>query len=161
MVSNEVNKYIKKYKKVLDGKSGKKDLIPVLQQVQLKEGYLPQHAMIAVSETLEIPVSHVYGVATFYNFFKLEKSGKYVISLCEGTACHVKGAEELLDKIKEKLGIGPNEITEDGKFSLELVRCVGLCAFAPVMMINDKNFTQLDSEKVENIIESYKNGEES
>ncbi len=155
-LSEKVQEYKNKYSYIFENKKGKEHVIPVLKEIQTKEGYLPQHAIIATSSSLEIPLSHVYGVVTFYNFFKLKPQGQYVIAICEGTACHVDGAPKLLKKIKDKLGISPGEMTRDNKFSLEIVRCLGLCAFSPVMLINEKEFTKLDEEKIEQILEAYK-----
>jgi NADH:ubiquinone oxidoreductase subunit E len=154
-VSKEVKDYEEKYKHLLEGNSGNDHIIPILKEIQSTEGYIPQHAIIAISNCLNVPLAQVYGIVTFYNFFKLEKQGTNVISVCEGTACHIKGAPTLLDVIKKKIGIGPGEISQDGKFSVEIVRCLGLCAFAPVMMINEKSYTKLDEKMTEEALEEY------
>mgnify|MGYP002709155587 FL=1 len=130
--------------------------MPVLQAAQEIFGYLPEEVQIIVAEGLEIPLSEVYGVASFYAQFTLNPKGKYQISLCLGTACYVKGAADVLAAVEAKLGIKTGSITEDGKFSLDACRCIGACGLAPVMMINEDVYGRLTPEKVGPILDKYR-----
>ena len=130
-------------------------LIPILQEVQEELGYLPEEALSLVSERLNIPLSRVYGVVTFYAQFYLEPRGRNTIKLCLGTACHVKGAPRVLKRLEELLGIKEGETTEDLKFTLETVRCLGTCFLAPVMMINQNYYGKLTPQRVEKILKEY------
>jgi len=141
---------IKKYK----GTKGA--LIPVLHEAQDIYGYLPMSVQKVISEGLDIPLSEIYGVVTFYTQFSLEPKGKYKISVCMGTACYVKGSGEILDKMKEKLGINVGECTENGKFSLDACRCIGACGLAPVIMVNDDVYGRLNPDDIEGIVEKYR-----
>jgi len=132
-------------------------LIPILNEAQDLFGYLPMEVQELISKELKIPLTEVYGVATFYAKYTLKPSGKYRISLCLGTACYVKGAPLILEKLKEILKIDIGETTSDGLFTLEETRCLGCCALAPVMMINEDVYGKLIPEDVENIIKAYKN----
>lgn len=137
-------------------------LMPVLQEAQGIFGYLPLEVQKAIAEELGISLSEVYGVATFYSQFRLKPTGKYRISVCLGTACYVKGADKVLKRIEERLGIQNGECTEDRLFSLDSCRCVGACGLAPVMMINDEVYGKLDPDKVDKILDEYmKGGEEN
>lgn len=136
-------------------KSDKSLLMHVMQQAQHIYGYLPFEVQAMIADGMDIPLEKVYGVSTFYAQFSLTPKGKFNISVCLGTACYVKGAQDILDKICEKLGIGPDECTEDGRFSIEACRCIGACGLAPVMMINDDVYGNLALEQVEPIIEKY------
>lgn len=127
-------------------------LIPILQDIQDIFGYLPQEALYKVSERLNMPMSRIYGVLTFYSQFYLEPRGRNTIKVCLGTACHVKGAPRILRKLEEMLGIKEGETTEDLKFTLETVRCLGTCFLAPVMMINQNYYGKLTPQRVERII---------
>lgn len=157
IVSEKVKEYKEKYAHLFKDNKGKEQLIFILKNIQSKEGYLPRHALIAISSSLDVPLAHVYGVATFYNFFKLEPQGKYVIAICEGTACHIQGAPDLLKIIKNKIGISAGEMTQDKKFSVEIIRCLGLCAFAPVMLINEKQYTGVNEEKLNKVLDELIN----
>ena len=130
--------------------------MPVLQAAQEIFGYLPEEVQIIVAEGLEIPLSEVYGVASFYAQFTLNPKGKYQISVCLGTACYVKGAAAILNAVEQKLGIVPGSITADGKFSLDACRCVGACGLAPVMMINNDVYGRLTPDQVGPILDMYK-----
>ena len=132
-------------------------LMPILQEAQNIYGYLPVEVQKIVAEKLGIPIEEVYGVSTFYSMFNLSPKGKYQISVCLGTACYVKGAQAILDKICDELKIGPGECTADGKFSIEACRCIGACGLAPVMMINEDVYGRLVPEDIPGIIEKYKN----
>jgi len=129
--------------------------MPVLQAAQEIFGYLPEEVQIIVAEGLELPLSEIYGVASFYAQFTLNPKGKYRISLCLGTACYVKGAAAVLEAVEKKLGIKPGFITPDGKFSLDACRCIGACGLAPVMMINDDVYGRLTPDQVGAILDKY------
>lgn len=129
--------------------------MPVLQAAQEIFGYLPEEVQIMVAEGLDMPLSEVYGVASFYAQFTLNPKGKYQISLCLGTACYVKGASDVLEAVEKHLGICPGSITPDGKFSLDACRCIGACGLAPVMMINNDVYGRLTPEQVGGILEKY------
>lgn len=146
----KLNEVIEKYKDTRGA------LIPVLHEAQEIYGYLPLNVQKMVSEGLGIPLSEVYGVVTFYTQFSLKPKGKYRISLCMGTACYVKGASLILDKLQEKLGIHVGDCTEDMMFSLDACRCIGACGLAPVMMINDDVYGRLTPDEVEGILEKYR-----
>ena len=130
-------------------------LMSVMQQAQDIYGYLPMEVQNMISEGMDIPLEKIYGVATFYAQFALTPKGKYNISVCLGTACYVKGAGDLFDKISEKLGIGADECTEDGKFSLEACRCIGACGLAPVLTVNEDVYGRLNLDDVDGILEKY------
>ena len=147
---------IEKIKKIIEKYTGKKGaLIPVLHEVQEVYGYLPLKVQKLISHGLGIPVAEIYGVVTFYTQFSTEPKGKFKIQVCLGTACYVKGAGKILDKISEKLGIEVGKCTTDGKFSLDATRCIGACGLAPVIMINDEVYGRLTPDQVEEILEKY------
>lgn len=129
--------------------------MPVLQAAQEIFGYLPEEVQIMVAEGLDIPLSEIYGVASFYSFFSLNPKGKYQISVCLGTACYVKGAAGVLDAVEKKLNIAPGGITPDGLFSLDACRCIGACGLAPVMMINEDVYGRLTPDQVGPILDKY------
>ncbi|MBP1737044.1 MAG: D-reducing hydrogenase subunit HoxE [Oscillospiraceae bacterium] len=129
--------------------------MPVLQAAQELFGYLPEEVQIMVAEGLDIPLSEVYGVASFYAQFTLNPKGKYQISLCLGTACYVKGAADVLTAIEKKLGISTGSITPDGTFSLDACRCIGACGLAPVMMINEDVYGCLTPDQIGAILDKY------
>ena len=129
--------------------------MPVLQAAQEIFGYLPEEVQIMIAEGLDIPLSEVYGVATFYAQFTLNPKGKYQISICLGTACYVKGAGDILTAVEQKLGIKAGGITPDGKFSIDACRCIGACGLAPVMTINDDVYGRLTPDQVAGILDSY------
>ena len=138
--------------KVLDTHLGiPEELIPILQDVQERFGYLPKEAMFDVSKFLGIPESRVYAVASFYAQFRFKPMGKNTVMVCRGTACHVKGAPRILDEFKRELGIGENETTEDQEYTLETVACLGCCALAPCAMINDEVAANLTPKKVKSL----------
>ena len=130
-------------------------LIPVLHKAQQIFGYLPEEVQIYVAKNLDVPVSEVSGVVTFYSFFSTEPKGKYTIGVCMGTACYVKGADAVVDKIKEELDVEEGGTTNDGKFTLDITRCIGACGLAPVMTINEDIYGRLDPEKVPEILAKY------
>lgn len=130
-------------------------IMPVLQQAQEVYGYLPVEVQTMVAEGLGVPLEEVFGVSTFYSQFSLTPKGKYNVSICLGTACYVKGAQAVLDKLCEKLGIQPEECTPDGLFSLTACRCVGACGLAPVLTINDDVYGRLTPDEVDGILAKY------
>lgn len=131
-------------------------LIPVLHGIQGVYGYLPEDILQLVSLELNVPMTEIYGVASFYSFFSLEPKGKNVIRVCLGTACYVKGAQELIDKLSKELNVAVGKTTEDGKFTLEATRCLGACGLAPVLMIGDKVYGRLTPNDIPKILEEYK-----
>lgn len=112
-------------------------LIAILQDTQREFGYIPKDAIEAIAKGLSVPISRVYAVVTFYKAFKLSPSGKHVVKVCLGTACHIKGGPELMRQLESNLGVKPEEVTPDGQFSYEAVRCVGCCGLAPVVMVDE------------------------
>ncbi len=131
-------------------------LMPILQEAQEIYGYLPIEVQQIVSDSMDIPLEEVYGVASFYSQFTLNPKGEYKISVCLGTACYVKGSQQVLDRISEKIGLAPGGITTDGKYSLDATRCIGACGLAPVMMINDEVYGRLVPDDVDTILAKYK-----
>ena len=131
-------------------------LMPIMQKAQALFGALTIDVQELISEQLGIPMSDVYGVATFYSQFALEPKGEHIVSVCLGTACYVRNSEKILDQLKETLGINAGETTEDGKFTLEATRCLGCCGLAPVMMIDDQVYGRLVPSDVADILAKYK-----
>ncbi len=131
-------------------------LIPLLQEVQEEIGYLPEEAMMAVAKTTGVPESHVYGVATFYAQFYFSRRGDNQTKVCSGTACHVKGAARVLDAFERGLGLHCGSTSEDYKHSLETVACVGSCALAPVVVVNEEVYGQVESGKIDKILANLK-----
>ena len=130
-------------------------LIQVLHEVQEVYGYLPLEVQRAISEKMNIPLAEIYGVVSFYTQFSIYPKGKYQINVCMGTACYVKGANEILDKFRTRLSIDVGECTEDGMFSLEACRCIGACGLAPVFTINEDVYGKLVADDVDGIIDKY------
>lgn len=130
-------------------------VMPVLQKAQNVYGYLPMEVQAMVAEGLGVSLEEVFGVSTFYSQFSLTPKGQYNISICLGTACYVKGAAALMDKVTEILGIQPEECTEDGKFSLTACRCVGACGLAPVLTVNEDVYGRLTPDEVPGILAKY------
>ena len=147
----ELMEVINKYK----GTNGA--LIPVLHQAQEIYGYLPIEVQSMIAEGLSVPLAEVYGVVTFYAQFSLYPKGQYKIAVCLGTACYVKGSGDILDKIKERLGIEVGECTPDGKFSIDATRCIGACGLAPVLTVNDEVYGRITVDDVDGILNKYMN----
>lgn len=145
----ELTSFIESYK---DDEHFESYLIAVLHKAQEMYGYLSRDVMDYVSEQMQIPTAHIWGVATFYHYFNLSKPGKFVISICLGTACYVKGAGKILETIKQELGIDTGQTTEDELFSLQPARCLGACGLAPLVMINDKIYGELTPKKMKDLI---------
>ena len=135
-------------------------LITVLHKVQARYGYLSNEHMQEVAELLNVPSSTVSGVATFYHFFRLKPQGKYKVNFCLGTACYVRGIQEVVDAFSNELGVGIGETTKDGLFTLEGARCLGVCGLAPVVMINDEVHGKLSAASVPAIIAALRKKEE-
>ena len=138
-------------------KQDKGALIPILHKAQEIFGYLPYEVQERIADGLGIPMSKVYGVATFYAQFTLQKKGKYRINVCLGTACYVKGANEILGRFIERLSIKVGETTADSKFSLDTCRCIGACGLAPVVTVNEEVYGRLTPNMVDDIISKYEN----
>jgi len=148
-VMREVQEILKKY-------SDKEDLIPALQEIQKEYGYLSEENLELLSKKISVPLAQISGVATFYNWFKLKPIGKYHISICRGTACHVRNSADLQKFIEQKLRINAGELTDDKLFSLECVNCIGACAKAPAMMINDVVYGELTEKKIDKILDELR-----
>lgn len=155
--NNAINtEMIEKARKIIDSKKNMVGpLIPVLHGIQDEFGYLPEEILKIVSNELNVSLSEIYGVATFYSFFSLEPKGEYVVRVCIGTACYVKGAQKILDKLSEDLNVEVGKTSEDGKFTLEGCRCIGACGLAPVITINDKVYGRLVPEDIDDILKEY------
>jgi NADH-quinone oxidoreductase subunit E len=131
-------------------------LVSILQDVQVEYNYLPKDALIEVGEGLNIPLSQVYGVASFFKAFSLKPRGRHLINVCLGTACHVRGAVRVLDEMERQLGVKSGETTEDLKYTLETVNCVGACALGPIVVIDGSYSGQMTAGRVKPLLESYK-----
>jgi len=130
--------------------------LAILQDLQRRYNYIPREGMEALSDYLDCPLSSLYSMATFYKALSLKPKGRHIIKLCDGTACHIRGANTLCDGVQRVLGIGADETTEDGLFSLELVNCLGSCALAPVMVVDDTYYGKMTMEKLPGILEKYR-----
>ena len=139
----------------------KTPLMMILSDIQNEYGYIPLEVQEIVSEETGIPVSEIYGVITFYSFFSLEPKGKYVVGVCLGTACYVKGAQQIIDRFCEILGIKPGQTTEDGLFTIDALRCIGACGIAPAVSINGKVYPKMTIDKVAEVIDDYRHMEVS
>jgi NADH-quinone oxidoreductase E subunit len=136
--------------------ASRKNVIELLQEIQIQKGYLPEEEIVKISKELDVPAVELCGVATFYSQFKTNPPGKYKISICRGTACHVKRSDELLRYVEELFELHEGQTSADKKFTLDIVNCLGACAKAPVMMINNEVYGELTKEKVKQIIEGLK-----
>jgi NADH-quinone oxidoreductase subunit E len=134
----------------------KGSLIMILHEIQNQYGYIPRDVSMKLSKLLDIPMARIYEVITFYNYFKLDPPGKYNISICLGTACYLKGAPELVEEVKTMLNIKEGQTTQDGLFHLDVVRCLGCCGLAPVMMINGEIHGKVKREEIATILSKYK-----
>src|SRR5574344_1630293 len=153
-VSETIEKMTPELKKFIEEwKSKPGNLIMVLHQVQETYGYIPRSIAVEVSKMLDVPLAKIYGVVTFYNFFKLQKAGKFLIQVCLGTACYLRGGDEILKEFESQLGIGVNATTPDGMFSVEVVRCLGCCGLAPVCVVNGTVHGKLAPKDVAGIID--------
>jgi len=143
-------------KEILKKYTSRKDMIAALQDIQKTFGYISEENAEELSKKINTPLVEISGVATFYNMFRLKPIGKHHISICRGTACHVQGSESLLKYVETLLKIKAGELTPDGLFSLEAVNCIGACAKAPAMMIDEIVYGQLDEKKIKHIIDEIK-----
>ena len=145
----------KELKEILEKYTNSKDnLITILNEVQMKYGYIPKIAQSKISEYLDIPMAEIYGVITFYSRFTLKPKGKYAISVCLGTACFVKGSEKIMERLKQRLNISEGETTPDGKFSIDATRCVGACGIAPVFTVNGEVYGKATVKKLDEVLDS-------
>jgi NADH-quinone oxidoreductase E subunit len=164
MLTKEDNA-IRELKDYIDSKKGKAHeesyLIDILHKAQGLYGYLKKDVMDFIAEEMNVPTAHIWGVATFYHYFNLKPIGKYVISVCMGTACYVKGATDVLDAIKKELKVKVGDTTSDGMFTLQEARCLGACGLAPVIMVNNKIHGELTPKKVLDIIAGYRKSEKA
>lgn len=153
----EINDCHKKTIKEICESFGNKrsELINILHTTQEHFGYLPESVQLEIALNLKISLASVYGVVTFYSFFTMIPKGKYPISVCLGTACYVRGAEKIVETLEKELKIKVGQVTEDGKFSLDCLRCIGACGLAPVMMIGEEVHGRLEPEMISDIIKKY------
>ncbi len=131
-------------------------LMGILHKTQNIFGYIPRLAMECISEKIQVPAAHIYGMATFYNYFSLKPKGVYRIYTCKGTACYVGGGARVLAKVRQELGIDVDQVTADGLFSLNVTRCLGCCGLSPVMQVNDDIYVRMVPEKVPGILKHYR-----
>lgn len=151
------NKVAEQLQPIFEKYEGKKgSLIPILQDAQNMYGYLPRDVIKEIATKTQNPVSQVYGVVTFYSQFHLNPRGRNIIRVCQGTACHVRGGKAILTAIEDKLGVKAGKTTEDLRYTLETVACIGACGLAPVMMINDDTHGRLTTDVLPGIIDKYK-----
>jgi NADH-quinone oxidoreductase subunit E len=133
----------------------KENLIMILQAIQRQYNHLPRPALSYLSEKIDIPLSRIYGVGTFYSTFSLEPRGRNIVSVCLGTACHVRGGEKVREKIEETLGICNGETTQDKRFTLESVRCIGCCSLGPVVKVNEDIHGRISADEIKKTLERY------
>ncbi len=145
----KLKQVIEQYKDVPGG------TMPVMQQAQEIYGYLPEEVQIMIAEGLGVPLEEVYGISTFYSLYNLNPKGQYKINVCLGTACYVKGSQQILDKLELRLGCKNGSISPDGKYSIDATRCVGACGLAPVMIINDDVYGRMTPDMVDDILAKY------
>ncbi|GAB4411529.1 MAG: NADH-quinone oxidoreductase subunit NuoE [Thermodesulfovibrionales bacterium] len=152
-MEDKLNRILEEYKR------NEGNLISLLQDIQAEFGYIPEEVVHWFSKKLYIPPSRFFGIATFYSQFHLKPRGKDIISVCCGTACHVKGSSKIAERIKRDLGLSSEgETTEDGRFTLEVVRCVGACSIAPVVLVNNKVYGEMSSDSASKTIKKLKEG---
>ena len=152
-----VDSYSEKVYSLIDSHADKKELlIFLLQDIQAEFNYLPQDVLVRVSQKLDIPLSQVFSVATFFRAFSLKPRGRHLVTVCLGTACHVRGAHRLVDKLERDYAVKPGETTEDTKFTLETVNCLGCCALGPVVVVDGKYESQMNPDKLDRVLRRYK-----
>ena len=152
-----MDKEYEKVKAIIREYSSSRDsLISILQDIQSEYHYLPEDALRVSASQLDLPLIQVYGVATFFKAFSLKPRGEHMVNVCVGTACHVRGAQSVLDEVKRQLGIEPSETSEDMRFTLETVNCLGACALGPIMVVDSKYHGQTNPGKVKKILNRYK-----
>ena len=152
----EQEKYDRITQVIEDYKDKEGSLIQILHMAQGIYGYLPLELQQFIAEKMKIPLSEVYGVVTFYSFFSVKPKSKYAIRVCMGTACYVRGGKKIVDKLQELLEIGVGDTTPDGKFSLEVMRCIGACGLAPAITINDEVYKQVNPDKLKVLLKKFK-----
>lgn len=151
---------VKQINSIIDRYTNEKTpLMMILSDIQKEYGYIPLEVQELVSQRTGVSVAEIYGVVTFYSFFSLTPKGKYVIGCCLGTACYVKGAQQIIDKFSEILGIAPGQTTSDGMFTLDALRCIGACGIAPAVTINGKVYPKMKVGDVQGVIDEYRNAE--
>ena len=150
-IENKIKKEVREI--MFPYKEEKDNLIPILNEIQEKYGYIPKVAQMEVSKYLNIPMAEIFGVITFYSRFTLEPKGKYNISVCLGTACFVKGSQKILDRLKERLNLEEGKTSEDGKFSIDTTRGVGACGIAPVFTVNGEVYGHASVKKLDEILD--------
>jgi len=149
--------YTEKVDSLIDSYADKREqLISLLQDVQAEFNYLPQDVLVQISQKLNIPLSQVFSVATFFRTFSLKPRGRHLVTVCLGTACHIKGGHRLVEKLERDYGIKSGETTEDMKFTLETVNCLGCCALGPVVVVDGKYESQVNADKLDRIIKECK-----
>jgi NADH-quinone oxidoreductase subunit E len=152
-----VESYTEKVDSLIDSYAGNKEqLISLLQDIQAEFNYIPQDVLIKISQKLDIPLSQVFSVATFFRAFSLKPRGRHLVTVCLGTACHVRGGQRLVDKMERDYGIKPGETTEDERFTLETVNCLGCCALGPVAVVDGKYESQMTPDKFDRVLRRYK-----
>ena len=152
-IDSKTSRQIKKIIEATGGQAGAP--IRVLQRVQGIVGYLPREAIETVSREMRIPLSELYGITSFYSFFSMVPKGKYVIQVCLGTSCYVKGGQKIIDSLEKDFGLESGSTTPDGKFSLQTVRCLGCCGLSPVLAVNENVHRKVKSSKLKEILSSY------
>ena len=151
-----IEKNADKVESLIDSYAGKKEqLISLLQDIQAEYNYIPQDDLIKISQKLDIPLSRVFSVATFFQAFSLKPRGRHTVTVCLGTACHVKGGQRLVDKMARDFNLQPGETTGDERFTLETANCLGCCALGPVVVIDGKYESQVNPEKLDKILKNY------
>jgi NADH:ubiquinone oxidoreductase subunit E len=152
-ITDEQREKVREIIDYYEGKSGV--LIQVLHEAQQVVGYLPREIQVMIAEGLDIPLSEVYSVVTFYALFSLKPKGRNVISVCKGTACYVKGVDAIMEKLGEDLGVKGEDTTDDGRFSVEIVRCMGACGLGPVVRVNEDIYARVKSDQIKVILDKY------
>jgi len=156
-VESIVKSYTDKVDSGIDSYADKKELlISLLQDIQAEFNYLPRDVLVRVSQKLDIPLSQVFGVATFFRAFSLEPRGRHLVTVCLGTACHVRGAHRMVDKMDRDYELKPGSTTEDTRFTLETVNCLGCCALGPVVVVDGKYESQMNPDKLDRVLRRYK-----
>lgn len=153
---SEEEKYALLDEVISDYEMKESNLIQILHMAQAIFGFLPSEVQTFIAQKMDLPISKISGVVTFYTFFTTEPKGEYIIRVCLGTACYVRGGKKIMDKLKEILSIDVGETTEDMKFSLEVVRCMGACGLAPAIRVNDKVYKRVNSNKLQQILKQYR-----
>jgi NADH-quinone oxidoreductase subunit E len=149
----------KRINKIIDTYNGEKtSVISILLDIQKEYNYLPKHALVIVAKELDMFLSEIYSIATFYKAFSLKPRGKHVVTVCLGTACHVRGGSKIADALSRGLSIEPGETTEDMQFTLETVNCLGACALGPVVVVNEEYSGNMSVGKVERLLKKYRRG---